>query len=67
MCRTTFATLYESDPRDIQDILGHATLDLTMDIYRKPIAQRQFAASAEMEARLRGKVVTMKRSSEKAG
>jgi integrase len=66
MCRTTFATLFQSDPRDIQDILGHATVDLTMEFYRKPITSRQVAAVEELEARLRGKVVRMK-PAEKAG
>jgi integrase len=66
MCRTTFATLFQSDPRDIQDILGHSTVDLTMEVYRRPITSRQVAAVEELEARLRGKVVTMK-PMEKAG
>jgi len=59
MCRTTFATLFRSDPRDLQDILGHSTVNLTMEVYRKPITSRQRAAVGELEARLRGKVVTM--------
>jgi integrase len=59
MCRTTFATLFQSDPRDLQDILGHSTVDLTMEVYKKPITMRQRAAVDELEARLRGKVVTM--------
>jgi integrase len=66
MCRTTFATLFRSDPSDIQGILGHSTVDMTMEFYRKPIAARQVAAAEELEARLRGKVVTMK-PVEKAG
>jgi|SRR5579871_4725958 len=61
MCRTTFATLYNGDPRDAQDILGHSTLDLTMRVYRKPIAPRQQAGVEELDARLSGKVVKMKK------
>jgi integrase len=60
-CRTTFATLFRGDPRDIQAILGHSTVDLTMNIYRKPIVERQQAAVKELEARLSGKVVPMKK------
>jgi integrase len=66
MCRTTFATLFRSDPADIQGILGHATVDMTMAFYRRAISTRQVAAVEELEARLRGKLVTMK-PAEKAG
>jgi integrase len=66
MCRTTFATLFRSDPADIQGILGHATVDMTMAFYRKAISTRQVAAVEELEGRLRGKVVTI-RPAEKAG
>lgn len=58
-CRTTFATLYEGDPRDAQAILGHSTVDLTMRIYRKPIAARQQASVEELDARLSPKVITI--------
>lgn len=60
MCRTTFATLFRGDPRDIQGILGHSTVDLTMNVYRHVITERQQASVDELEARLRGKVVMMK-------
>jgi len=59
MCRTTFATLFQSEPRDLQDFLGHSTVDLTMEVYKKPITMRQRAAVEELEARLSGKVVAM--------
>jgi hypothetical protein len=39
---------------------------MTMAFYRKAISTRQVAAVEELEARLRGKVVTMK-PAEKAG
>jgi len=42
MCRTTFATLYGGDPRDLQASLGHSTVDLTMRVYRKPILARAY-------------------------
>jgi integrase len=61
-CRTTFATLYRGDPRDLQAALGHSDLKLTMNIYRKPIAERQQAAMDELEARLAGKVVPIKKA-----
>jgi integrase len=62
MCRTTFATLFAGDPRDIQDILGHSTVNLTMAVYRKPIAARQLAAAEELDARLSGKVVPIRQT-----
>ena len=58
-CRTTFATLYDGDPRDLQAILGHSRLDMTMKRYKKPIAVRQKADVEEPEARLSRKVVRM--------
>ena len=61
MCRTTFATLFNSAPRDVQDILGHSTVDLTMAVYRKPIIARQQAAVDELDARLVGKVVEIRK------
>jgi integrase len=60
-CRTTFSTLYRGDPRDLQEALGHADLKLTMNIYRKPILERQQAAMDELEARLAGKLVPIKK------
>jgi integrase len=42
-CRTTFATLYEGDPRDAQAILGHHSAKFTLEVYKKPIAMRQQA------------------------
>ena len=60
-CRTTFATLYRGDPRDLQAALGHSDLKLTMNIYRKPIVERQQAAMDELEARLAGKLVPIKK------
>jgi len=60
MCRTTFATLYPGDPRDLQAALGHSDLKLTMGVCRKPIAARQQAAADELEALLAGKVVPIK-------
>jgi hypothetical protein len=58
-CGTTFATLYEGDPRDRQAIPGHHSEELTRRIYQKPIAARQKASVEGLEARLTGKVVTM--------
>jgi integrase len=58
-CRTTFATLYEGDPRDRQAILGHHSEEFTRRVYQKPILDRQKASVNALEARFRGKVVTM--------
>ena len=44
----------------------HGSLDLTMAVYRKPIAARQQAAVEELDARLSGKVVEIRRREESA-
>jgi hypothetical protein len=46
--------------------LGYSTVDLAMEFYRKPITARHVAAFEELEARVKGKVVTVK-PMEKAG
>ena len=58
-CCTTFATLYEGDPRDRQAILGHHGEEFTRRVSQKPILDRQKASVNALEARLTGKVVTM--------
>jgi integrase len=59
MCRTTFATLYDGDPRDAQEEPGHSTLDMTMRVYRKSEDARLQADVEDMEARFTGKVVRL--------
>lgn len=61
MCRTTFATLYEGDVADMQAILGHHSAEFSIEHYKRAIADRQRAAADEMEARLAGKVVEIRR------
>jgi integrase len=61
MCRTSFATLWGGDLTDVQNILGHHDLKLTMDVYRKPITMRQLATVTELEGRLSGKVVPIQK------
>ncbi len=58
MCRTSCGTLNKGVDVDIQATLGHSTLATTA-IYRKPISERQQASAEELEARLRGKLVTI--------
>jgi integrase len=58
-CRTTFATLYEGDPKDRQAILGHHSEQFTMAVYQKAIPARQQASVEELEARLTRKIVKM--------
>ena len=62
MARTTFATLFDGDIKDVQAILGHSTLDLTVGVYRRLNQERQLASVLELEARLVGKVVPIKRA-----
>jgi integrase len=57
MCRTTFATLFEGDIRDAQEILGHHSSAFTLQVYRKPISARQQAFVEALDRRLR--VVTI--------
>lgn len=52
MCRTTFATLFNSDPSDVQAILGHSSIDTTSQFYRKGIVSRQQLAVEELDSRL---------------
>lgn len=52
--RTTFATLYQGDLKDLQATLGHASLDMTLGPYRKSIHKRALTAATEMEDRLLG-------------
>ena len=61
MCRTTFATLYRGDPGNVQDMLGHSTVDLPMRVYRKPVVARQIASVEELDVRLSGRVVPFKK------
>jgi integrase len=60
-CRTTLTTLCEGDLKEAQTILGHSTVELTMRIYKKPIAERRQASVEELDARLSGKVVSIKK------
>lgn len=60
-CRTTFATHFDGDPRDLQAALGHASVNLSFGTYRKPQAERQQASADDLEARLSGKVVPIER------
>lgn len=52
------------DLRDLQEALGHTDLKLTMNIYRKPILERRQAAMDELEARLAGRLVPIKKLKE---
>jgi integrase len=52
MCRTTFATLFNGDMRDAQDILGHHSAAFTLEHYRKPVTERMVAAIEELDQRL---------------
>jgi hypothetical protein len=61
MCRTTFATLFEGDVRDAQEVLGHHSPTFTLQVYRKPIAARQQGAVDAMGNRLRN-VVTIRKA-----
>jgi len=55
MTRRTFATLYQGDVKDAQEILGHGSAEVTMEHYKKAIPERQLQAAAEMDARLTAK------------
>jgi hypothetical protein len=61
MCRITFARLWSGDLTDVQNILGHHALKLTMDVCRKPVTARQLATVTELEGRLSGKMVPIQK------
>ncbi|HXS97531.1 MAG TPA: tyrosine-type recombinase/integrase [Candidatus Limnocylindrales bacterium] len=61
MCRTTFATLYDGDLKDAQEILGHHSAEFTLNRYRKPLPERAAAASEELDARLSAKVIPFRK------
>lgn len=50
-CRTTFATNFRGDPADVQALLGHSKLAMTMDNYRRAVPGRMAEAVAELEKR----------------
>jgi hypothetical protein len=61
MCRTTFATQYNGDLKDAQEILGHHSAAFTLERYRKPLPERAAAASEDLDARLSAKVVPIRK------
>jgi integrase len=61
MLRTTFATLYDGDLKDAQEILGHHSPEFTLEKYRKPLPERAAAASEDLDARLSAKVVPIRK------
>ena len=54
ICRRTFGTLFRGDIRDAQEILGHASIEMTLEHYRKPIPERLRQAVEELDSRLSG-------------
>ena len=60
MCRSTFATLFEGDVRDLEELLGHHSPEFSLKHYRKPRPSRQFEAVEAMERRLKLVVVGAK-------
>ena len=65
MTRRTFATLYEGDMADVQDILGHAGPGVTMKFYKKPVLNRQRKAVEALDRRVSGRkadVVSIRRA-----
>lgn len=51
-CRATFATMIEGDIKDIQDLLGHSDVAITMKHYKKAIPERQREASEALDRAL---------------
>jgi integrase len=50
--RTTFGTLLSGDIKDVQDLMGHATAEMTLKHYKKAINSRQVEAIEELDERL---------------
>jgi integrase len=57
MCRTTFATLFDGNIRDAQEILGHHSEEFTRKHYQKAISERAAAAVDDLDRKL--KVIEM--------
>jgi len=47
--RATCATLIDADVADVQAILGHATVDMTLEHYRRGLPERQEIAVTKLE------------------
>jgi integrase len=50
--RATFATLIAGDVKDVQELLGHSTAEMTLRHYKKAIPERQVASVEELDRRL---------------
>lgn len=48
-----FATLFEGDIKDAQEMLGHHSAAFTLQVYRKPIFARQQRAVEEVDSKLK--------------
>lgn len=54
MCRRTFATLVEGDVKDVQEMLGHAQAETTLEHYKKPVWERQREMVEKLDRRFSG-------------
>lgn len=61
MLRTTFATLYDGDLKDAQEILGHHSPEFTLQRYKKPLPERAAEASEDLDAKLSAKVISIRK------
>jgi integrase len=52
MCRTTFASLFEGDEADRTGIMGHHSPAFTLEVYRKPVTERQRGSVEALDRRL---------------
>lgn len=57
MCRTTFATMFVGDIKDVQAILGHHSAAFTLRNYKKFIAGRQQRSVEKMDRKFRSSKV----------
>lgn len=53
MCRTIFATLFDSDEADRSSIMGHTNIKFTLERYRKPTMERRQRSVEELDRRLK--------------
>ena len=65
MCRTTFATLFNGDVKDLQNILGHHSAEFSLEHYRKGVSERAAGAIEEMDKRLT-KVIPIRKKERRA-
>ena len=62
MCRTTFASLFEGDAADRSSIMGHSSVEFTLERYREPVMERRQRSVEELDRRLKVLPITKRQA-----